>query len=89
MLVKMENLCSSGTSVDSKKAEVEPQETPQEVPKPLVEACFLCMSEEELTLCPDCKLVYYCGEVHRDIHRRGPDKPCFPFIVRSSQKTGR
>ena len=54
---------------------------------PLVETCFVCMKEstpeEPLTLCPDCILIYYCGEIHREIHR--PHDTCFPFIVRSSQ----
>ena len=57
---------------------------------PLVEACFVCMKESSpettLTLCPHCNIIYYCGEVHRDIHR--PHDTCFPFIVRSSQKPG-
>ena len=51
---------------------------------PLVEACCVCCKESDLTLCPHCKIIYYCGDVHRDIHR--PDNICFPFIVRSSQK---
>ena len=51
---------------------------------PLVEACCVCCKESGLTLCPHCKIIYYCGDVHRDIHR--PDNICFPFIVRSSQK---
>ena len=51
---------------------------------PLVEACCVCCKESGLTLCPHCKIIYYCGDVHRDIHR--PDNICFPFIVKSSQK---
>jgi hypothetical protein len=51
---------------------------------PLVEACFVCCKESGLTLCPHCKIIYYCGDVHRDIHR--PDNICFPFIVKSSHK---
>ena len=51
---------------------------------PLVEACCVCCKESNLTLCPHCKIIYYCGDVHRDIHR--PDNICFPFIVKSSQK---
>ena len=55
--------------------------------EPLVKACFVCLEEEDLTLCPDCKLIYYCGQVHRDIHR--PHSTCFPFIVRSADDLGR
>jgi hypothetical protein len=66
----------------------DPDATEQSPQEPLVEACFVCMkestTEEPLTLCSDCNLIYYCGDVHRDIHR--PHDTCFPFIVRSSQK---
>ncbi|XP_040575619.1 SET domain-containing protein SmydA-8 isoform X1 [Lepeophtheirus salmonis] len=53
--------------------------------------CFFCGNEEEednhLTLCPFCKIVYYCSEDHSIIHRH-TDR-CFPFIVRKSKSFGR
>ena len=55
--------------------------------EPLVQACFVCQKVDELNLCPDCGLVYYCGQVHKEIHR--PETTCFPFIVQSNDKLGR
>ena len=55
--------------------------------EPLVQACFVCQKTDELSLCPDCGLVYYCGQVHKEIHR--PETTCFPFIVQSNDKLGR
>ena len=63
------------------------EEGQQEKLEPLVKACFVCLEEEGLTLCPDCNLIYYCGQVHREIHR--PHSTCFPFIVRSTDDLGR
>ena len=50
--------------------------------------CFLCGEEGEgLTRCPDCGLVWYCGEDHREIHR--PENKCFPFVIKRSPEKGR
>ena len=55
--------------------------------EPLVQHCFACLKTEDLSLCSDCGLVYYCGPIHKEIHR--PETTCFPFIVRTDEKLGR
>ena len=62
-------------------------DTENEQQQPLVQNCFACSKTEDLSLCPDCGLVYYCGPIHKEIHR--PETTCFPFIVRTDEKLGR
>ena len=81
-------LTTSPTSTLSTPTPTLPASTPNLQPlEPLAQACCICEKTGEVTLCSDCGLIYYCSEVHREIHR--PDNTCFPFIVKSDEKFGR
>ena len=54
---------------------------------PLLHVCWLCNTTDDLTLCPDCEVVYYCSEAHGEIHR--PATTCFPLIVQDTPELGR
>ena len=54
---------SAVTTETEDSAQTPKAEISNEAPEPLIKACFVCMSEEDLILCPDCKIIYYCGQV--------------------------
>ena len=78
---------STAASTSSTKEIKEIKSETTEKLEPLVHACFICMVEEDLTLCPHCQIIYYCGSVHAEIHRQ--ENTCFPIIVRSKPEVGR
>ena len=83
-----ENTIPSGDIIATEKGE-EISEIGEEISENegLIKSCCVCLTEENLSLCQKCRIVYFCSEVHEEIHR--PHDKCFPFIVRSSPKTGR
>jgi hypothetical protein len=54
--------------------------------------CFFCQESENVTPCTDCKSgVYYCSQLHLDVHKPKGLEQCLPIkmIIHEDETVGR
>ena len=55
---------------------------------PELPVCFLCLTEDQVILCPSCQLVHYCSQ-HQHHHHNIKTGHCTAFRVRYDCEIGR